>query len=346
MSNMENRPRLVSEPEASDDSVARLLQLAGHRPGVPAGDAAIVKEAALAQWQQVVRAQRFRRVSYFGGGLLAAAAALLLVVFSPGIQDRIWRDAAEPIATAETIAGNVQATREGNGSGVAGLQMGDELVAGAVVETAAGGATPARTALRMADGSSLRLDAGTRLRLIASNLLELERGAVYVDSPPGNGPLEIRTSLGLAYDIGTQFEVRLEPDVSSLWVRVREGKVVLERDGRSHEADPGVELAVLEDGAVERGEVPLHGSSWEWAQAILPVFEVKGRPLQEFLTWAAREGGWTVRYSEEAFAAMNETVESGDISGLGLEDALTLVLTGYGLEHRLEDGVLTLEPSS
>ena len=93
MSQIENRPRLVDEPERPDD-VARLLRVAGHRPEVPAADAAIVKEAALAEWQRVVRAQRFRRASYFGGGLLAAAAALTAVVFGPRIQEQSRRGSA------------------------------------------------------------------------------------------------------------------------------------------------------------------------------------------------------------------------------------------------------------
>src|SRR2546427_815740 len=81
-----------------------------------------------------------------------------------------------------------------------------------------------RAALRLDAGPSVRLDAGSDLRLVSAHVLELRRGAVYVDtgarSPNGSAatasgaegpasPIEIRTSLGRVRDVGTQFEVRL-----------------------------------------------------------------------------------------------------------------------------------------
>ena len=131
--------------------------------------------------------------------------------------------------------------------------------------------------------------------------------------------------------------------MSALRVRVRAGEVILDRDGEEHAATAGVELAVLADGTVEEREVPAYGPAWVWVLAILPPFEVRDRPLREFLEWAVNEGGWTLRFADRAAAErMSETVEAGSIAGFSVEEALALVLPGFGLSYRLEDGVMVV----
>ena len=55
----------------------------------------------------------------------------------------------------------------------------------------------------------MRLDADTRLGLVSGSVLELHRGAVYVDSGALAQRLEIRTPFGIARNVGTRFDVRL-----------------------------------------------------------------------------------------------------------------------------------------
>ena len=74
-------------------------------------------------------------------------------------------------------------------------------------------------------------------------------------------------------------------------------------------------------------------------------FEAEGRTLGDFLGWVARETGWQVRFAEPAAASVYEaTVLHGSIGGVPPDRAPGVVLPGAGLGHRLEDGVLWIEP--
>ncbi len=337
MSDRQSESRSIER--SNGDQVERLVRLAGRRPAVPADHAAAVKAAARTEWQRTVRARRRRRLVTRGAGALMAAAALVLLA----VGTDIWRPVppAPPAALAVLEAATGPVTAAGRD-----LVPGHGVAAGALLETAAGGASPVRAALRLAGGASVRLDTGTRLGLISDSRLELHRGAVYVDSGALAQRLEIHTPFGIARNVGTRFEVRLgsgdEPP-QRLQVRVRGGEVVLERDGEEHAAAAGVELAVLADGTVEERQVTAHGPAWDWVLAVLPPFEIRGRPLRDVLEWAVNEGGWTLRFADQAAAArMGSTVEAGSAAGLTVEEALSLVLPGFGLNHRLEDGVLVV----
>ena len=351
MSNNLNGPRLVRDrsPSGGEEAVARLIRLAGHRPDVPAADAAIVKEAARAEWRRAVRFQKQRMRFYRGAGGLFAAAALALLVVNTGLWRQLWPGSPESLATVETISGAVTASLEDGAA--AALGLGDALMTGSVVETGTApddGASPPRAAFRLASGTSVRLDAGTRLRLISGSVLALDHGAVYVDTEgdPSARSLEVRTPLGIARDIGTQFEVRLDAEASFLRVRVREGKVELEREDESHTAGAGVQLAILADGTLVEEPIPPYGPDWNWVLAARPPFEVEGLPLGDLLDWAARESGWELRFSDPALAERaSSTVLHGSIDGLTPEDAASLFLAGSSLSHRLEDGVFLVEPA-
>lgn len=344
MSDIRNGPRPGAGGSSFDD-VASLVRLAGRRPAVPPEHAAAVRAAARAEWRRVVEARRRKALYLRGGGALLATAALLVLAVKTGL----WRP-AEPrpvaqLATLEAATGPVTAD-------AAELRVGDPVPAGTVLETGSDGASPARAALRLAGGASVRLDVDTRLRLAAGSVLELERGAVYVDSGTLAQQLEVRTPLGIARDVGTRFEVRLGPGAESLRVRVRDGEVVLERDGESRPAAPrrigaGGELAVLPDGTAVEATVPSWGPAWEWVAAIPPPFDVEGRSLQEFLDWAAEEGGWELRFADQAVAdqASANVLHGSSIDGLSLEDAASLLLTASELSYRLEDGVFLVTPA-
>jgi ferric-dicitrate binding protein FerR (iron transport regulator) len=204
-----------------------------------------------------------------------------------------------------------------------------------------------RAAVRLDSGHALRLDAGTRLRLDTDSVLTLERGAVYIDSQlsPSGAAVEVRTHLGVATDVGTRFEVRLAE--SQLRVRVREGLVNVERDGRTHAASAGIELTLDAAGSVERRSTPVYGPSWQWSVEIAPVFDIEGRSLRELLDWVSRETGWRLRFTNPAVASGVATVSlSGSVAGLTPTEALATVLPTSGLSHRVVDGVLIIEPIS
>ncbi len=357
MNDSDNRPRRLSHASGSkprsdpdDAAVARLLRLAGQRPAVPARDAEIVKWAARAEWLRAVRAERRRAFITRGAGGLLAAAALVALVLGTGLLRLGRPGSGPPVATVETATGRVTATQ--GGAGPDDLAAGATLRSGAVVETGPrqSGAVAARAAFRLADGTSIRLDAGSRVRLLSDTALALDRGALFADSGPASGrSLEIHTPLGVARDVGTQFIVRLDAAGSDLTVQVREGEVRLDPgDGHPQAVTAGWQLAVLADGTVARRELARSGGPWDWVLDVRPPFDADGRTLDEVLTWAARESGWQLRYADPAVAARAAaTVVHGPTDGMTPEDvAATFLLGSGGLGYRLEAGTFVVEPAA
>ncbi|MCP3959038.1 MAG: FecR domain-containing protein [bacterium] len=284
-------------------------------------------------------------------GMLVAMAALGFVFIRAGGDP--LPPSADPVAMLEIAQGTVwqspavlpAATRRG-GSGLLTLAGGEAIHAGATIETST---ASGRVALRLAGGQSMRLDAGTRVRVASSSDLVLERGAVYVDSQ-GRSSVEVRTTLGVVRDIGTQFEVRLmggADDQAYLRVRVREGSVLLEHDQESFHATVGEEIELDAEGHLTRSTVPIHGPDWDWVLATAPAPNIAGQPLGVFLDWLGREGGWDVRFADQQTEQLASTVMlHGDIQNLTPAEASTMVLHGSGLDYSLQGHLLIVEPKA
>ncbi|MBF8299667.1 MAG: hypothetical protein HW394_37, partial [Acidobacteria bacterium] len=274
-------------------------------------------------------------------GALATAALVLVGVRLAVQDDRTAEGPRSTVATFEVLSGTVRLVPASE-PGVAEprpLQVGDSLRAGSGVDTTAGG----RAALRLADEVSVRVDSGTRLRLESQATVVLEEGAIYVDSGSRRGAsaLEVRTRLGVARDIGTRFEVRLGG--SGLRVRVRDGLVQLTQNRQSHDAKPGEELTLGDNGSAERRTVPVYGSDWDWTSALARPFELEGRTLREFLDWISGENGWQLRFADSAVEQKSaEAILHGSIQGLTPYEALSAVLPTSGVEHQLDNGVLRI----
>ena len=322
---------LPPERGAEADPIARLVRLAGSRPAVPAERSLRAEAVVRAAWQASVAARRRRVVAAWSSGL-ALAAMLALVI---GLA---WRDpapvAAPLVGSVERIAGTASSTVAEAPSEP--LLAGVRLTAGDTIGTGADG----RVAVRLASGSSLRLDVDSRLTFLTPTHLLLERGAVYLDSQ-GGPAVVVETPLGVVEERGTQFEVRLAGD--AVRVRVREGGVQLSADGDSWEAARGDELVLTAAGDLSRGNVPFHGAAWSWVQAIAPAFELEGRTLGDFLAWFGRETGRGVVFVDPAEQRRaTGVVLHGTVEGLSPEQALAAVLPTCGLAHRLEGGAVTL----
>jgi hypothetical protein len=216
----------------------------------------------------------------------------------------------------------------------AGLRPDATVAAGEWIETR--GSRGA--ALRTLDQTSVRLDAGTRLRWIAPSVIELQRGAVYLDTAEGARPLEIRTPYGSATDLGTQFEVRVQP--GAVRVRVRSGAVAISRDGRTFEAVAGTEMTVTGNGAETR-PVSTTGGEWTWTAALAPPVAFDGSTLTAYLSRVAREHGWVIAYADAATArAAERAVLRGSVEGLGPLDAVDIAIGAAGLAHAFDRGRL------
>jgi ferric-dicitrate binding protein FerR (iron transport regulator) len=204
-----------------------------------------------------------------------------------------------------------------------------------------------RIAARLASGQSLRLNAGTIVHVLAERAFRLEHGAVYVDSNPTptqtRSPLTIATPRGVVRDVGTQFEVHV--DAAAVRIRVREGSVSLTGDGDALEVAAGQQLDVDEGGRVGRRQLAAFGNEWAWAAEIAPAMTIEGRSLRVFLDGMARERGLALRFVPDGLAAAAATTTlNGSIEGMTLDEALHSVLPTCRMRHRIEGGLLLIEP--
>ncbi len=322
---------MVSE----DDPIARLLRLAGPREVAAQTRTGRVRSEVWAQWRAEVRAVRRKRMLLRAAVSAAAAAVVVLVARGPWYPGRTFHGAGGPVATLLRAAGAFHTT------GGRPLVIGASLTAGSELQTDAGG----RAALALSGGPSVRLDSNTRVRLLAGPALQLDRGALYIDSGSGGtrrAAVEIRTEMGLVRDLGTQFEVRLEGD--ELRLSVREGLATLVRAGQTFAAPSGTRLLVRAGGAIETRAVPGQGPDWDWVLAIAPAFDLEGRTLGEYLDWVSRETGWRVEFADPSIARDAPTIVlHGSIVGLRPDETPVAVLPTCGLRHRLTDGALTIE---
>jgi len=328
------------------DRIGRLLRWAGPRPVAPAERARRVRIAVEADWLHAVSGRRRRRAALWGGALATAAATLIaLAVTSPRGSERAATGipvAGGPVGRAAVVQGLVWQLAEPDSIGPdkRRLQVDDEVGAGDTLESGDGG----RLALRLAAGPSLRLDVGSRVRLLSDRTFRLERGAVYLDSGAGehpSGSVEVLTPLGSVADIGTQFEVRMLPD--ALRVRVREGAISLAAGEERHQTEAGTELSLTSAGRISRREVPTGGPPWDWILEVAPSFELEGASLDAFLLWVSRETGHSIRFSDRATElGAPGVVLHGSASGLRPDQALEAVLPTCGLTHTLADGTVLI----
>ena len=272
-----------------------------------------------------------------------AVGALVLLFVLAGVGWQLLRDDAgtavdAPAAVVEVFLGQATGGTPG-GDGLLPLAVGSALGAGDVAETGAIQGEASGVALRLASGPSVRIDQGSRIQMVSDSVITLDRGAVYVDSRRAGDAIEVRTTLGVVRDIGTQFEVRLveDDDVAGLQIRVREGRIDLEAGGQHHEAGAGEQLTQLADGELIREAISIHGPEWDWVLSSAAVPELEGLSLGEFLDWFAREGGWTLDYADtETADRARETILHGTNNGLSAREAADLVFLGSGLSYRVD----------
>jgi ferric-dicitrate binding protein FerR (iron transport regulator) len=243
---------------------------------------------------------------------------------------------AAPLARIEMVVGAARHQTGADGPSAL-VRPGDPIAADSQIATG----EQSRVALRLAGGHSVRLDVGTRVRVVSDRAIALDRGALYVDSRGAAAAIEIRTALGSVRDIGTQFEVGSL--AGEMRVRVRQGRVRLDANGRTIEAGAGQELHVASVGGVASRDVGSFAAALGWVGAITPMMAIDGRPLGEFLDWTARERGLRLQFASPSLSASASTIVlSGSIENLTLDEALESVLATCGLSARVHDDVLMI----
>lgn len=312
-----------------EDAVRKLLGDAGPRPALPEEDLRAIRDAARAEWSRRYGAAPERRSPL--RSWLPLAAALLA-----GAIGLAWWMRSRPAGTAPIVASVQRVT------GSARWKVGSPVAAGSRLDT--GAATPGRLTLLMRGGASVRLDAATQVRLASATMVELERGAVYVDTgvaPARAEDVAVRAGNVLFRPAGTQFQVRVGGRDAKL--QVREGRVAVNRGTESVVAAAGEEIVVSDDGRVLRRPGTVSGPDWAWVGESAPVFAIEGVKLREFLGWIGRETGWRVELADrEAAAVADSCVLHGSIEHLTLADSPGVVLSSCGLGHRVSNGTLVV----
>ena len=172
--------------------------------------------------------------------LAAAALALAALWFRPTARPVAPRP--PEVATVVRVDGSVRLASPP--AAVRLLTTGDRLAAGAVADTTAGG----RVALQLASGIALRVKEGTRIVVEAPSTVRLEQGTIYVDTTSGAtapGRMQVRTSQGTVYNLGTRFEVEAGP--GAVRIRVRHGEVRVDRAGPEVRVIAGGAVTLLPD---------------------------------------------------------------------------------------------------
>jgi hypothetical protein len=320
--------------------VEHLLHAAGPGPEIPEDGAERVKDLIRPVWRDEVAARSRQRSRLWIGGFAAAAALIIAMIYLPSLRTGTSDPVPQAIVVA-LIEGTLEVTPPG--SNVSFLTTEDthtELPRGSLVRTG----PESRAALWLTDRRSLRLDANTDLRLDSEASISLDSGAVYIDAQNGSDTgIEVRTALGTATDIGTQFEVRFEE--ATLDVKVREGLVSLASNDEEYRITQGVTLSVDAEGEVVTGAITPYDPAWLWAQEIAPSFEIEGQTVLAFLDWVSSETGLSVRFESadvEQLAAT--TILHGSIEGLAPSQAPAVILPSARLSVSEDPGALLVLP--
>jgi ferric-dicitrate binding protein FerR (iron transport regulator) len=321
------------EQGTGGDLVATLISTAGRRADPPADAYRAVLAAAEDTWQRKVGRRRRWRV---GVGI---AAAFVLLTAGAGLLRTVVLPMMAPaeIARVDRVGGGVATRPAGAGAWVPLVAARLPLHAGTRLRTGPDG----RVDLRLEGGVSLRLAVLTEIELRAPDLIRLQHGAVYADTgSAGPGGIVVVTPAGSARDIGTQFELRYAGDI--LRLRVREGRVSLQRDAGELIAAAGEQLTIDTAGGVTRGNIARDDLDWAWAETLAPVPDFNDQSVAVLLEWVARETGRPVRYADSAAEQRAAAVIlHGRIGPLAPLEALGVLLSTTDLTYEiLPDGTI------
>ena len=322
---------------AEEAAMMQLLRMSGARSAMPGFREARVRAAVHSRWQLDTRRRLLRTRVLIAALSLASAVALVVIVGRMSAREQPGAAIGQIVATVEQVDGSPPRVRStADGSIAKDLAHKDPVRTGDWVETGPG----ALVALRFIDGTSVRLDVGSRMRPVAATVIELSGGAVYVDTGREWGRFEVRTPVATARDIGTQFELRLID--RALRLRVRTGVVELRDGARSVAGRGGTEITFSDTGAVSRS-IAAHGSEWDWTTAVAPALKIEGLALASFLERMSHEHGWALVYGDPSLSREAAgIVLHGSVEGLSPRDALDVTLRTSGLKYRLGDGQLVV----
>ncbi len=340
----------MTQHEPDNDVLADLFHQVPARKQPPAEDEQLIRQAVHGQWRAMNRGRR-RRIWAWA---LAASIVVAVVAVARINPHAPISDSTAAVASIEKIVGTVTAF-SANGPVVLHPGAADELTIGDVmIGLTLRSGTASGAGLRWMNGTLVRLDEHTELKLISDVEIFLQSGRVYLDTLPGQAvgqAISIRTPQGLVRHLGTQFMA--QTSASGLLISVREGEVMVQplpmphSDGQQAPAQArvGQQLRVSPNGKIALEPIPTWGDDWAWAEVLSPGFESDGRSLAELFNWAGRELGRQVEYtsaSAESIAA--STVLHGNL-GVQPQQVLSVATATSDLTSRLSDGHIVVSLS-
>jgi ferric-dicitrate binding protein FerR (iron transport regulator) len=316
--------------QASADMVATLIQAAGRRTEPPEDAYRQVLDAAMTtlRGKTARRRQRTWLIGAAAAGLAAVSVMLLLQRGDVSLQPRV--------ATVIRTIGAVELRSKDRWQPL--VESGGVLVAGTGLRTLAGGGA----VIELGDGTSLRLAATTDVQFDGPHHLLLRDGMLYLDHHGSVGTgFRIGTPLGTVSDVGTQFELRVAG--SQLRLRVREGRVEIDRAGQRLAGGAGEQLEIDVLGGVTRSTIATTDPAWQWAETMAPAPEIDGRPATELLAWVARETGRRLLYQSPIVEQRAATVIlHGNIRHLAPLAALDAMLATTDLEYVIDGDTMEI----
>jgi ferric-dicitrate binding protein FerR (iron transport regulator) len=275
--------------------------------------------------------------------IVLSAIALGVFIAAVVVYALSFRDDGPSLASSGLVQGEVLVRAPGRSEWEPLRGINAPIVPGTELRATEAG----RLGLTLADGASLRLDAGTDLTIASARRFDLTRGAAYVDvgATVVGEPYAITTPYATVGEIGSQIEAMVASD--SLRLRVRDGDAhIVTTTGADVTASTGEQLHINGDGEVVRDYVMPHDGDWAWVETLAATPIVDGRPLTQFLDWVARETGRPIRYdSPLTETSVGTAVLQGDADNLTPMQALDVMLSMTEFDYSLRwDGSIVIEP--
>ena len=282
-------------PDRDDDTMAKLLRLAGPQSPIPDDIEARVYERVSKEWRASSESPESARVyshvrrqwakntgrnGYRRWILPTALAASAIMALAVVLQPPPPVSATRAVGTVARVIGGERDT--GLPALGAEIQPGDRLETG----------EDQGISLLLGNAESLRLDEGTILVVETNDSFRLIDGRVYADTGDftyRERGLVIETTMGSVTDVGTQFSVGVADDLID--VAVREGRVDVDRGSEQIVAVAGERVRVHRSGGATVDTLAAHDGYWDWATSLAPAFDLENKSLLDFLRWAARETG-------------------------------------------------------
>jgi ferric-dicitrate binding protein FerR (iron transport regulator) len=318
------------------DLVGQLIHTAGRRPEPPQAAYVRTLDIATAALAAKIAGRRRRQ------RVLALAASVLAAVVAVTVYSNRPVEAPAQVAQVERVIGAVEWAPSRGSPWTLLRGENAALGRGSQLRSQAG----SKAGLVLADGTSLRVAGETEIEIESATRVTLWQGMVYVDTAGTGGGVEIVTMAGTARDVGTQFEVAYNG--ADYRLRIRAGRVLLERGPLEAAAAAGEEISFSADGPLLYGRLARNDPRWQWVEDVAPVPDIDGQPVRVLLDWVARETGRPIRFEDARVERMaSGTTLHGTIRRLAPLDALAVMLATTDLDHRLlADGTILITSRS